>query len=218
MKSLFINMVLALLFISIGVTTATNSMLAMNMPSYIKWQSQSTSNISGNITDVYSSISFFLKGKKDSEELKNEIGESTLKPENSEIKHLADVRDVFGYINKINKVSIKMLIVAAIVLIILKGAAFTFKSIFRICLILVAAYIIIAGLNHFGFNKTFNLMHQPLFEQGTWIFPDDSFLIKLFPLRFWKNSAIIAFAGSIGQILLLGLASKLIHSKIYVRG
>lgn len=219
MKKIFARIVLILLFISIGSVTTTSSILAMNMPGYIKWQSQNTSNISvENIGNIYSSISSFLKGKKSSEELKKEIDKSALNPKKSEIEHLADVRNVFSYIDKINKISINMLIAAAIVLIVLKGAAFTFNSIFRLCLILVVIYIIFAGFNHLGFSKSFTFMHQPLFKQGTWIFPDNSFLIKLFPLQFWKNSAIIAFGGSISQILFLGLVSKYIHSKIYVRG
>jgi uncharacterized membrane protein len=46
--------------------------------------------------------------------------------------------------------------------------------------------------------------HEVLFEPGTWQFPSDSSLIRLFPERFWFDTAV-ALCAIIGLQALLGL-------------
>lgn len=215
MKNFVINVVLVVLFFSIGATAATTSVLAMNMPGYIKWQSQNTSSVSaGKLNDLYGGISHFLRGNNNGKQLQAAIDKANLTYKKREIEHLLDVRKVFRQIKNLNSTSFKFLVGGIILLLVLKGTAFAFNTVYRICLLLIFVYIIFAALNYFGFVYSFDFMHKLLFKEGSWLFAEDSFLIKLFPFQFWRNSAIIAFLGSVGQFSLLGLASKIIYLKL----
>jgi integral membrane protein (TIGR01906 family) len=59
----------------------------------------------------------------------------------------------------------------------------------------------LAGL--LSFDRLFTLFHDLFFEPGTWTFPYDSLLIRLFPEPFWMTAAV-AWAGLVllGALLL----------------
>lgn len=64
-------------------------------------------------------------------------------------------------------------------------------------LVLGLAAAIVVGLTSFG--ALFAWFHSLFFEAGTWTFPDDALLIRVFPLPFWTDAA--------GNLTLLVLAS-----------
>lgn len=56
--------------------------------------------------------------------------------------------------------------------------------------LIIISTLFILTLN---FDFTFNLFHSLLFQPGTWIFPENSILIQLFPLTFFQQTAIAIF-------------------------
>ena len=60
--------------------------------------------------------------------------------------------------------------------------------------ILSMAIIPVGIFSFFLWNVFFTLFHQLLFPQGNWAFPEESFLITVFPDSFWFYSSV-AFLG-----------------------
>ncbi|MBC8444449.1 DUF1461 domain-containing protein [Candidatus Woesearchaeota archaeon] len=56
--------------------------------------------------------------------------------------------------------------------------------------LIIISTLFILTLN---FDFTFNLFHSLLFQPGTWIFPENSILIQLFPITFFQQTAIAIF-------------------------
>ncbi len=66
------------------------------------------------------------------------------------------------------------------------------------------------------FNLVFEHFHQFAFEPGSWIFPAESMLIRLYPVAFFRTffHAIVTFAVVFGAILgLWGRTSLVQHNK-----
>jgi integral membrane protein (TIGR01906 family) len=55
-----------------------------------------------------------------------------------------------------------------------------------------------------AFDQAFTVFHGLLFAPGTWQFPAESYLIQLFPERFWYDTALVACALLVAETL--GLA------------
>ena len=64
---------------------------------------------------------------------------------------------------------------------------------------LIAAILVYLALN---FNALFVTFHRIFFEGETWIFKYSDTLIRLFPIRFWRDAFI-----SVGAFSLIGGAS-----------
>lgn len=68
-----------------------------------------------------------------------------------------------------------------------------------------------------SFDVLFTAFHGVFFAAGTWVFPEDSLLIRLFPERFWIASgaawAALVFAGA----AVLAVIARLLRGKL-VRG
>ncbi len=74
--------------------------------------------------------------------------------------------------------------------------------------LVLLALVAVAGL--VDFEAVFSGFHSILFEAGTWTFPADSLLIRLFPLRFWAVSALSwAALTALGGSGLLSLGTRL---------
>lgn len=65
-----------------------------------------------------------------------------------------------------------------------------------------------------SFDQLFTWFHQVFFESGTWRFYTSDTLIRLFPMRFWRDSFILVGALSLVMgILLILIGRKLIKQK-----
>lgn len=60
---------------------------------------------------------------------------------------------------------------------------------------LIGAILLFVALN---FNQLFTWFHQIFFESGTWQFHPSDTLIRLFPMRFWRDAFI--FVGSLSTL------------------
>jgi integral membrane protein (TIGR01906 family) len=67
------------------------------------------------------------------------------------------------------------------------------------------AAITLAVVFAVAFRPAFLAFHELFFEPGTYLFPPDSNLIRLFPEPFWFDAALVAGASIVVSALLLGL-------------
>jgi len=61
----------------------------------------------------------------------------------------------------------------------------------------VASTLLAALVGVMDFSVLFTRFHELFFAEGTWVFPEDALLIRLFPLPFWGWSAAV-WGGLIG--------------------
>jgi len=80
--------------------------------------------------------------------------------------------------------------------------------------LLVVGIVLAGGLAALGdFESFFVWFHSIFFRAGTWTFPADSLLIRLFPERFWEASgAVWAVLSLLGAVALL-VAARLLRAR-----
>jgi len=102
------------------------------------------------------------------------------------VSHLIDVRDVLV---PARWLSAGLLAIAAVWLAVRRRTPEGRASIRRACRIagwgLLGAIAAAAAAALVDFNAFFAVFHSLFFEAGTWMFPADSLLIRVFPLPFW---------------------------------
>ena len=77
----------------------------------------------------------------------------------------------------------------------------------------VTALVALAGVaGLLDFSSLFAAFHGLFFAQGTWTFPYDSLLIRLFPERFWSVSAAVWAGLSLLGAGALALAARLLRA------
>ena len=64
-----------------------------------------------------------------------------------------------------------------------------------------------------GFDRAFDAFHGLLFEEGTWLFPVDSLLIRLFPEAFWMTAGVSVGVLATGGGLVLVLAGRRLRAR-----
>jgi integral membrane protein (TIGR01906 family) len=127
-----------------------------------------------------------------------------------ELRHMEDVRTVFGVALRAQLVALLVLAVLAVVLArtrswgrvvptgLLAGAATTLG---------VAA--LVAPVILLGFDSFFTRFHELFFAPGTWRFSSTDTLIRLYPEVFWQHTSQLAAALTIAQAVVLGALSAL---------
>lgn len=119
-----------------------------------------------------------------------------------EIAHLLDVRRVVGRIRQLAL----LLSVAALVLLVLRPRALRIGLARSLAAggALTLALLLLLGLSIVtAWDLAFTGMHRLLFADGTWQFGADSALIRLFPDRFWYDTALVL----VGLLAMQGLAA-----------
>jgi integral membrane protein (TIGR01906 family) len=148
------------------------------------------------------SVNYLLND--DDQELENySLDASTPLYNEREIKHMLDVKTLFK----------QMLVALNIILAILIAAGFLALRtgwLPKYCLAvsrggwwtigLIVTILIGVAI---GFNAIFTGFHRIFFEGDTWLFAYTDTLIRLFPIRFWRDAFI--FIGVISSIIATGL-------------
>jgi integral membrane protein (TIGR01906 family) len=79
----------------------------------------------------------------------------------------------------------------------------------------VAALAVLAALVALAdFDRFFAGFHAIFFEAGTWQFPSDALLIRLFPERFWAASGAVWGALALTGAVLLGILGRLVRVRL----
>ena len=69
-----------------------------------------------------------------------------------------------------------------------------------IVVVVLLALLVYVFLN---FNSFFTNFHKVFFESGSWVFSYSDTLIRLFPLRFWSDVAVLVGGASLAEGLLV---------------
>jgi integral membrane protein (TIGR01906 family) len=130
-------------------------------------------------------------------------GQVAFEPE--AVSHLADVRGAIDAGHVASGVA-ALALAAWVTFCIARKRWGALRSAMRWGAILTLGLVAAAGLAGLAdFESLFVRFHGVLFEPGTWMFPPDSMLIRLFPERFWVYSGVAwAIVSAVGALLLLG--------------
>lgn len=116
----------------------------------------------------------------------------------AEARHLLDVRRLFAGVEHL----FYWILPCSVLLLVLqqrfaKGGVLLRIGYLGLASILLPGLLMLLG----GFVPLFILLHTLLFPAGTWVFPDDSILIQLFPLDYFFHFGLV-YAG--GLVLIFG--------------
>lgn len=106
------------------------------------------------------------------------------------VSHLIDVRDVIIGARRLTIALALACLVWVLVRVRSSRGRALVRSAFRSAawfLVLGLAAATVVGLTSFG--ALFAWFHSLFFEAGTWTFPDNALLIRVFPLPFWTDAA-----------------------------
>ncbi len=108
------------------------------------------------------------------------------------VSHLVDVRDVIVPVRTITVVLVGVLGVwVATRWRTIPGRRSVGRAARAAAVALVAIVLLAALMGVMDFSVLFTRFHELFFTEGTWVFPEDALLIRVFPLPFWGWSAAI---------------------------
>jgi integral membrane protein (TIGR01906 family) len=117
------------------------------------------------------------------------------------VSHLADVRNVLAGARLATWVLAAGLAVLA-TWALLRGRRDLVSACLRAGAVATAVLVALGGVAAVSeFDTFFSAFHGVFFAEGTWTFPYDSLLIRLFPVGFWSTSGV-AWAGAVLAIAL----------------
>lgn len=122
--------------------------------------------------------------------------------------HLLDVRQLFARLDH----WFYLMLAGSVLLLLLqwrfgRGRVLLRTGYLGLAAILLPGLVIVLG----GFVPLFIFLHTLLFPAGTWVFPDDSILIRLFPLAYFLRFGVVyvgALALIFGGLLVWGKFNK----------
>lgn len=127
-----------------------------------------------------------------------------------ELSHMEDVKDVVSGMRIALIVSLAILITITIFAVKNGLSELLNKAFFKggwVVLGLIVAIILFVALN---FNSLFTWFHHIFFESGTWQFHLSDTLIRLFPMRFWRDAFFLV---GIQSVMIGGLVMFLTREK-----
>lgn len=128
-----------------------------------------------------------------------------------ELRHMQDVKVVTRGVLWVWRLAIVLALLAIVALgrqsvtrPLLRVALVTGAGIVVLALVALVAYVLL------NFNNFFTNFHRLFFESGSWMFSHSDTLIRLFPIRFWSDVALLIGFGSVLEGLLLWWAARFI--------
>lgn len=116
-----------------------------------------------------------------------------------ELSHMIDVKDLVTLMRYALAGGMLLLLVLSIILGLMMGKLAVQKAYYRggwAVFVLIGTILMFVALS---FNQLFTWFHQLFFSSGTWLFYTSDTLIRLFPMRFWRDAFI--FVGVLSLII-----------------
>ncbi len=116
-----------------------------------------------------------------------------------ELSHMLDVRNLTQQVLKIWKFLMLFILAAVVFLLITakkRELVYSLKRGALFTILLILAILLYLAIN---FNQLFTQFHEIFFEGNSWLFFTSDDLIRLFPLRFWRD--IFIFIGGLSGII-----------------
>lgn len=115
-----------------------------------------------------------------------------------ELSHMVDVKNLVTLMRYALAVGMLLLLGLSIVLGLIKDMSAVRSAYYRAgfgVFILIGTILLFVALS---FSQLFTWFHQVFFSSGTWLFYTSDTLIRLFPMRFWRDAFI--FVGLLSLI------------------
>ena len=121
-----------------------------------------------------------------------------------ELRHMQDVKVVTGRVLWVWRGALLFALTAGVALArqpatrpLLRAGVMAGAAIVVVALVVLLAYVLL------NFNSFFTNFHRVFFESGSWMFSYSDTLIRLFPLRFWSDVALLIGGASLLEGVLL---------------
>ena len=121
-----------------------------------------------------------------------------------ELRHMQDVKVVTGRVLWVWRGALLFALTAGVALArqpatrpLLRAGLMAGAAIVVVGLVVLLAYVL------WNFNSFFTNFHRVFFESGSWMFSYSDTLIRLFPLRFWSDVALLIGGASLLEGVLL---------------
>lgn len=127
-----------------------------------------------------------------------------------ELSHMVDVKNLVTLMRNGLAGGMLLLLAFSIVLGLMKDKSDVQKAYLRggwAVFILIGTILLFVALS---FSQLFTWFHQLFFSSGTWLFYTSDTLIRLFPMRFWRDAFI--FVGVL-SLIIAGLIIILNHTR-----
>lgn len=127
----------------------------------------------------------------------------------SAVSHLVDVRTVLAGARFATGIA-ALLLAAYTAFCVMRGRIDRLRAGMRAGALLCGLLVVVAGVAAVSdFSSLFAGFHSLFFKSGTWTFPVDSLLIRLFPERFW-----IASGAAWALLVIVGASALLLASRM----
>ena len=121
-----------------------------------------------------------------------------------ELRHMQDVKVVTGRVLWVWRGALLFALTAGVALArqpatrpLLRAGLMAGAAIVVVAVVVLLAYVLL------NFNSFFTNFHRVFFESGSWMFSYSDTLIRLFPLRFWSDVALLIGGASLLEGVLL---------------
>ena len=125
-----------------------------------------------------------------------------------ELRHMQDVKVVTGRVLWVWRGALLFALTAGVALArqpatrpLLRAGLMAGAAIVVVAVVVLLAYVLL------NFNSFFTNFHRVFFESGSWMFSYSDTLIRLFPLRFWSDVALLIGGASLLEGVLLWWAA-----------
>lgn len=172
--------------IALAIAALGIALLPLEMPAYTRVLASRVSEVRNPVAlDIAESTRGFVVtgGAED-----RAVLDRTMPP--GAVSHLDDVRRVLDGARRATVVLLLAVAVWTLWLAWRRDLA-SFGRALRIAAGIAAAFVVLAGLAAVSdFDRFFSAFHGVFFAAGTWEFPSDSLLIRLFPEPFWTAAGL----------------------------
>ncbi|MCX7682261.1 MAG: TIGR01906 family membrane protein [Anaerolineae bacterium] len=125
-----------------------------------------------------------------------------------ELRHMADVQFVYQRLMAAGVIALAVLVGGAVLLWIReRSLSGTAAALLGGCLLTLGLLAAIGAYMLLAWDSFFTAFHRLFFEGDSWLFLHSDTLIRLFPMPFWVDVAIVIVALLVGELILIAVPS-----------
>ncbi len=126
-----------------------------------------------------------------------------------ELRHMADVQMVYGRLMIVGIVAALILLGGVITSLVTKRRRrYVAVALWNGCMLTLGLLAIVGAYMALNWGDFFTTFHRIFFEGDTWTFPLSDTLIRLFPMRFWIDVAIVIVGPLIVESVVIAAISR----------
>lgn len=133
-----------------------------------------------------------------------------------ELQHMRDVKDVFDGITLAGLLALVAGISAGWVLQRRGATAAIWGGVSNGALLTLVALVMLGVFMLLSWNTFFTGLHGVFFEDGSWRFQYSDTLIRLFPMRFWRDAGLLVVGSVAVTAFLIALIGRIMQRRLEV--